>query len=60
MNKEVTYAENWFRLQNIPTRVENNKIYISDGHFEFELSFDEIKNRALCYLESEIQGIENL
>jgi len=59
MNNTTKYAESWFRLQNIPTIIQGNKMYISNGHFEFELSFEEIKYRAICYLDSEKQKIIN-
>lgn len=59
MNNIIKYADNWFRLQNIPTIIKGDKMYISNGHFEFELSVEEIKYRAECYLDSEIQKVIN-
>ena len=59
MNNIIKYADNWFRLQNIPTIIQDDKMYISNGHFEFEISVEEIKHRAVCYLDSEIQKVIN-
>lgn len=59
MNNIIKYADNWFRLQNIPTIIQDDKMYISNGHFEFEISVEEIKYRAECYLDSEIQKVIN-
>lgn len=59
MNNKIKYAENWFKLQNIPTIIQDDKMYISDGHFEFELSAEEINYRAECYLDSEKQKVIN-
>lgn len=50
---KLEYAEKWFQLQNIPTIVRDNSIYLSDGHFELELSQEEIRYRADCYIVSE-------
>lgn len=55
----IKYSENWFKLQNIPTIIQDDKIYISNGHFEFELSIEEVKYRAMCYLDSEKQKVIN-
>ncbi len=55
----IEYAEKWFKLQNIATIIQDDKIYISNGHFEFELSTEEIRHRAICYLDSEKQKIIN-
>ena len=55
----IKYAENWFKLQNISTIIQDDKMYISDGHFEFELSTEEINYRAECYLDSEKQKVIN-
>ncbi len=59
MNNKIKYAENWFKLQDIPTIIQDDKIYISNGDFQFELSADEISYRAVCYLDSEKQGLLN-
>jgi len=59
MINTIKYAESWFRLQNIPTIIQGDKMYISNGHFEFELSVEEIKYRAECYLDSEKQKVIN-
>lgn len=50
MNNIIKYADSWFRLHNIPTIIEGDKMYILNGHFEFELSTEEINYRAECYL----------
>jgi hypothetical protein len=56
--KTLKYAENWFRLNDIPTTISEGKIFVSpDGHFELELSKDEIIYRAELYIESELSGI---
>jgi len=59
MNNKIKYAKNWFKLQNIPVIIQNDKMHISNGHFEFELSVEEIRYRAICYLDSEKQKVIN-
>ena len=59
MSTKIKYAEKWFKLQNIPTIIQDDKMYISNGHFEFELSIEEVKYRAICYLDSEKQKVIN-
>ena len=59
MINTIKYAENWFRLQNIPTITQGDKMYISNGHFELELSVEEIEYRVECYLDSEKQKVIN-
>jgi hypothetical protein len=56
------YAEQWFKLQDIPTthKEKENTIFVIVGaHFEVELSVEEINYRAELYLESEIEGLKN-
>ena len=50
MDKKIELADKWFKLHDIPTIVVDNKMYISNGHFEFELSTFEVNYRANCYL----------
>ena len=59
MNNKIKYADNWFKLQDIDTIIQDDKIYISNGNFQFEISADEISYRAICYLDSEKQGLLN-
>ena len=58
-DNKLDYAQKWFQLHNVPTFIHDNSIYLSDGHFEFELSEEEINYRAECYLNSEIQSLNN-
>ena len=57
MKTKLQYAEKWFQLQNIPTIIIDNSIYLETGHFELELSEEEISYRAECYLDSENQKV---
>ena len=57
MKTKLHYAEKWFQLQNIPTIIIDNSIYLETGHFELELSEEEISYRAECYLDSENQKV---
>ena len=59
MNNKIKYAKNWFKLQNIPVIIQDDKMHISNSHFEFELSVEEIRYRAICYLDSEKQKVIN-
>ena len=55
MINTIKYAENWFRLQNIPTITQGDKMYISNGHFEFELSVEEIiKGRKALFSKNTV------
>ena len=54
MNKIIDYAEKWFQLNDIQTIKAEGRLFISpDGHFELELSQEEILYRAELFLESE-------
>ena len=55
----VKFANEWFKIQNINTFIYKNSLYIDYGNFEFELSFNEQKYRALNYLESLKAEIEH-
>tara|TARA_R110001606_G_scaffold387079_1_gene551480 strand:+ start:362 stop:580 length:219 start_codon:yes stop_codon:yes gene_type:complete len=57
MQTKLQYATKWFQLQNIPTIIIDNSIYLETGHFELELSEEEISYRAECYLDSEKQKV---
>ena len=57
MKTKLHYATKWFQLQNIPTIIIENSIYLETGHFELELSEEEISYRAECYLDSENQKV---
>jgi len=57
MKTKLEYANKWFQLQDIPTFISDGSIYIETGHFELELSEEEISYRAECYLDSEKQKI---
>jgi hypothetical protein len=57
MQTKLQYATKWFQLQNIPTIIIDNSIYLETGHFELELSEEEISYRAECYLDSENQKV---
>lgn len=57
MKNKLQYANKWFQLQNIPTIISDGSIYIETGHFELELSEEEISYRAECYLNSEKQKV---
>ena len=59
MKTKIQYANKWFQLHNIPTIIYGGSIYIETGHFELELSEEEISYRAECYLDSEKQKINN-
>jgi len=57
---KIEYAEQWFRLHDIPTLVDDGSIYVNiDGHFELQLSTSEIEYRAELYLNSEIEKVKN-
>tara|TARA_R110000796_G_scaffold207691_1_gene324006 strand:- start:28 stop:219 length:192 start_codon:yes stop_codon:yes gene_type:complete len=52
----VYYAEQWFKLQEIPTLHTKKTIYlIINNHFEIEITEEEIKYRAELFLKSEIE-----
>jgi len=60
MKNKTYYAEQWFKLQEIPTtyKEKENTIFVIVGaNFEVELSEEEINYRAELFLESEIQGL---
>lgn len=58
--KQINYASNWFQLQSIKIEIKGLEIYlIVDKHFTFRLSDEEINYRALSFLQSEIDSIEN-
>ena len=57
MKTKLQYATKWFQLQDIPTIIIDNSIYLETGHFELELSEEEISFRAECYLDSEKQKV---
>ena len=51
MEKTIKYAEEWFKLQDIPTIYDKESLYIVvSGGFELELSKEEINYRAELYL----------
>ena len=55
MNNAIKYAEEWFKLQDIPTIYDKETLYvIVGGHFELELSSEEINYRAELYLDYEL------
>ena len=57
-DNKLFYAEKWFQLQNIPTTIDDGRIYVSpNGHFELQLSRSEVEYRAELYLESELEGV---
>ena len=50
------YAEEWFKLQDIPTIYDKESLYIVvSGGFELELSKEEINYRAELYLNGLIK-----
>ena len=54
------YAEQWFKLQDIPTLQTEKTIYlIVNNHFEIQITEEEINYRAELFLESEIQKTLN-
>ena len=53
MQTKLQYATKWFQLQNIPTIIIDNSIYLKTGHFKLELSEEEIRFRAECYLDND-------
>ena len=53
MQTKLQYATKWFQLQNIPTIIIDNSIYLKKGHFKLELSEEEIRFRAECYLDND-------
>lgn len=56
----IYYAEQWFKLNEIPTLQTEKKIYlIVNNHFEIEITEEEIKYRAELYLNSEIEKTLN-
>ena len=57
MKNKLHYATKWFQLQDIPTIIFDNSIYIETPYFELELSEEEISFRAECYLDSEKQKV---
>ena len=50
MDNKIELANKWFKLNDIPTTIFDDKIYISKDDFQFELSPFEIHYRANCYL----------
>lgn len=51
MEKTIKYAEEWFKLQDIPTLYNEKSLYVIAGaHWELELSKEEINYRAELYL----------
>jgi hypothetical protein len=59
-SKQIKYAEEWFKLQDIPTVYSEKSLYVIAGpDWELELSNKEINYRAELYLESELQIIKN-
>ena len=56
----IQYAEEWFKLHDIPTIIDDGSIYVQtqDG-FELQLSTAEVEYRAELYLQSEISKINN-
>ena len=61
MKNKTYYAEQWFKLQEIPTiyKEKENTIFVIVGaHFEVELSIEEINYRAELYLESQIEVLK--
>lgn len=46
----IQYAEEWFKLHDIPTTIDDGSIYVQaqDG-FELQLSTAEVKYRAELY-----------
>ena len=47
--KHTNQAEEWFKLHNIRTFVNNNNTYIDLGNFEFKLCNSEVRYRAELY-----------
>tara|TARA_R110000764_G_scaffold79268_1_gene157985 strand:+ start:5296 stop:5484 length:189 start_codon:yes stop_codon:yes gene_type:complete len=57
----LEYANKWFKLQNIPTIVDNGKLYIlPNKHLKVEIANEELTYVASLYLESEMQTIYKL
>ena len=57
-NKQIKYAEKWFKLQDIPTVYNKKSLYVIVGpHWELELSNKEINYRAELYLKNKLQII---
>lgn len=58
--KTINYAEEWFKLHDIPTTIDDGSIYIQtqDG-FELQLSIAEVEYRADLYKELNREENEN-
>ena len=54
----INYAMSYFSLNGIYIEERNGKFYVQlENQFLVEITFDEIKHRAIQMLESEINGI---
>ncbi len=59
MNNVLSFAQEWFKIHNIPTLIYNNTIYYNQGSFELELSKDEIIYRAEEYIRLKRNNLIN-
>ena len=56
----VEYAQKWFELNGIPSKIDCNTILLNlECGFEVEVSEREVKHRAELYLESELAKINS-
>ena len=54
----VTYASNWFKANGYEVQVSSDDLQLLiNGHI-IEVSHSEIRNRAIDWLESELEGIK--
>tara|TARA_R110002050_G_scaffold60661_2_gene134488 strand:+ start:371 stop:562 length:192 start_codon:yes stop_codon:yes gene_type:complete len=59
-SNQIKYAEEWFKLQDIPTVYNEKSLYVIAGaHWELELSNEEINYRAELYTNSKIKNDKN-
>lgn len=47
---QVELADRWFRLHDIPTAIVDDTMYVATDGFEFEISQEEIEQRAEIYI----------
>ncbi len=55
----VEYAAKWFCENGFVTETTSNALKIHVHDDIFEVSHSEIRERAIAYLESELEGVQN-
>ena len=55
----VKYAAKWFKANGYNIKITSDDLIITVNEHKFEISHSEIRNRAIDWLESELEGVKS-